>query len=228
MPSQQEIYAQHADMYDRLIRCEDYQGNLPKAIEEILPTAGLDIIDLGAGTGRLERLLAPRARSLRAFDSSGHMLKVAETSLRSMALKNWQVQVADHRQLPAADASADLVVSGWSFSYLSVWGDRSQLEAGWGEVERVLLPGGTVIFIESLGTGHQVPIRLEHLSDYYAWLDEKGFASRQISTDYRFKNVHEARELVKFFFGNEIADEIGNLYFETLPEFTGLWWRRKA
>lgn len=221
MPSQQEVYERHADLYDRLIRCEDYQDNLPKAIEEILPTAGLDIIDLGAGTGRLERLLAPRARSLRAFDSSGHMLKVAETSLRSMRLENWQVQAADHRQLPAADASADLVVSSWSFSYLSVWGDRSQLEAGWGQVERVLRPGGTVIFIESLGTGSQAPIRLEHLSDYYAWLDEKGFASRQISTDYRFKDVHEARELVGFFFGEQMAAEVET---EILPEFTGLWW----
>lgn len=221
MPSEKEVYEQHAGLYDRLIRREDYQANLPAAIAEILPTDGLDIIDLGSGSGRLARLLAPRARTLRAFDASATMLDVAAESLRELGLANWQVQVADHRQLPAAEASADLVVSGWSFSYLSVWGDRSQLEAGWGEIMRVLRPGGTVILIESLGTGHPAPIRLEHLSDYYAWLEEKGFASRQISTDYRFESLAEARELVKFFFGDAMAAGVET---EVLPEFTGLWW----
>ncbi len=226
MPTEKEVYEHHAGMYDRLIRREDASGNLLKAIESILPPDGLDIIDLGTGTGRLARLLAPRARSLRAFDASGQMLKVASESLRELGLKNWQAQVADHRQLPGADASADLLVSGWSFSYLSVWGDRAQLESGWQEIRRVLRPGGMVILVESLGTGQPVPIRLEHLSDYYAWLDEKGFASTQISTDYQFESVYEARELVRFFFGEEMAGDIGNLYTTSLPEFTGLWWRK--
>jgi ubiquinone/menaquinone biosynthesis C-methylase UbiE len=210
-------------MYERLIQREDDQGNLLKAIEAILPTAGLDIIDLGAGTGRLGRLLAPRARSLYAFDTSAHMLTLAAESFKATGLDNWQVQVADHRQIPVKDASADLVVSGWSFSYLSVWGDRSQLEAGWSEVERVLRPGGTVILIESLGTGNPAPVRLEHLSDYYVWLDQMGFASRQIPTDYRFESVAEARELVGFFFGEQTAAGIETA---TLPEFSGLWWKK--
>ncbi len=227
MPGEQEIYQQHADLYDRLIRCEDYQGNLLRAIEDILPPDGLDVIDLGSGTGRLARLLAPRAHSLRAFDASEEMLKVAAASLRKMGLKNWQVQVADHRRIPAPDSSADLVVSGWSFSYLSVWGDRAQLEAGWAEVERVLRPGGTALFIESLGTGKETPIRLTHLEDYYAWLAEKGFSSRQIRTDYRFRDMAEARELTEFFFGPAMTNAIRPESIISLPECSGLWWRKK-
>ncbi len=228
MPTEKEVYEKHADLYDRLIRREDVDGNLLRALDSICPPDGLDVIDLGAGTGRLARMLAPCARTLRAFDASGHMLRAASESLRAMGLKNWQAQVADHRQLPAADSSADLVVSGWSFSYLSVWGDRSQLEAGWREVERVLRPGGTVILVESLGTGNPTPIRLDHLSDYYAWLGEKGFTSTTISTDYQFESEYEARELVKFFFGEDMARDIGSLFSTRLPEFTGLWWRRKS
>lgn len=143
MPTEKEVYEHHADLYDRLIQREDYQGNLPRAIESLVPSEGLDIIDLGSGTGRLARMLAPRARSLRAFDVAGTMLAVAAESLRMLGLNNWQAQVADHRRLPVPEASADLVVSGWSFSYISVWGDRSQLEAGWGEIERVLRPGSS-------------------------------------------------------------------------------------
>lgn len=223
MPTEQEVYSQHADLYDRLIQREDYQGNLLKAIESIIAPDDLDIIDLGSGTGRLARLLASRARSLRAFDASDAMLAVAAESLRGMGVTNWQAQAADHRRLPVPEASADLVVSGWSFSYLSVWGDHSQLEAGWGEVERVLRPGGTVILIESLGTGNLAPIRLPHLDAYYAWLDEKGFARREISTDYRFASLSEARELAGFFFGQALA---AGIEAEILSEFSGVWWKK--
>lgn len=228
MPTEKEIYEKHADMYERLIQREDVEGNLPKAIDAICPPDGLDVIDLGAGTGRLARLLAPRARTLRAFDASGQMLKVASDSLRAMGLTNWQAQVADHRLLPVVDSSADLVVSGWSFSYLSVWGNRQELEAGWREILRVLRPGGTVILIESLGTGWQVPIRLEHLADYYAWLEEMDFSSAAIATDYEFESLYEARELVGFFFGEDMAKDAGFLYSTRLREFTGLWWMRKS
>lgn len=228
MPTEKEVYEKHADLYDRLIRREDVDGNLPRAINAICAPDGLDVIDLGAGTGRLARMLAARARTLRAFDASGKMLQVASESLRGMGLKNWQAQVADHRQLPAANSSADLVVSGWSFSYLSVWGDRSQVQAGWREIQRVLRPGGTVILIESLGTGNPTPIRLDHLNDYYAWLEEMGFASVEIATDYEFESIHEARELVGFFFGADMARDIGSLYSTRLPEFTGLWWLRNS
>jgi ubiquinone/menaquinone biosynthesis C-methylase UbiE len=225
MPTEQEVYAQHANLYDQLIQREDAAGNLLAAFLGIVDVRGLDVIDLGAGTGRLTRLLAPYARTVRAFDASGAMLKVARQSIRTAGWSHCEVQVADHRQIPVQAASADLVVSGWSFSYLSTWGDRSQLERGWGEVVRILRPGGMALFVESLGTGQENPIRLDHLKDYYAWLDENGFEQMQISTDYLFKSEEEARELVGFFFGEQMASEIGKKYTTTLPEWTGLWWR---
>jgi ubiquinone/menaquinone biosynthesis C-methylase UbiE len=44
------------------------------------------------------------------------MLRVCKQKLTASGLSNWQVEVADHRKLPVEDASADLVVSGWSVS----------------------------------------------------------------------------------------------------------------
>ena len=73
------------------------------------------MVELGAGTGRLTRLLAPYVKSIKAFDASAHMLETAAESLREMGLTNWSTEVADHRQIPVEDASADLVISGWSF-----------------------------------------------------------------------------------------------------------------
>ncbi len=57
------------------------------------------------------------------------MLRVCRERLAASGLSNWQVEVADHRQLPVPDHSADLAVSGWSVSYLAVWNqDNGQAE----------------------------------------------------------------------------------------------------
>ena len=73
----------HADQYELLILREDYQNNIPKEINRIIPVDGLDIVDLGAGTGRLTRFLANKAKRLAACDASHHMLAQAKEVLRT-------------------------------------------------------------------------------------------------------------------------------------------------
>ena len=75
-----------------------------------------------------------------------------------MDLSNWQVDVADHRQLPVEDHSVDLVVSGWSVSYLAVWNPEQanqELDKWLIEMRRVLRKDGMIILFESLGTGNE-------------------------------------------------------------------------
>jgi len=229
MPTEKEVYEAHADQYERLIRREDYQNNLLAAIEDYCPLKGLDVVELGAGTGRLTRLLAPRVRSIKAFDSSAHMLAIAETSLREMGLTNWETGVADHRQVPVQDASADLVISGWSFSYLAVWGNadwQSALRDGLNEIQRILRPGGMVLMIESLGTGTEKPRPPEHLRAYFDRLTEAGFERGWTRSDYRFESLEEAVELSTFFFGEEMGQQVREKNWVILPECTGIWWKK--
>ncbi len=121
MPTQEEIYKTEGDKYEALIAREDYQGNIMRALREITSLEKRIVYDLGAGTGRLACLLAPHVSQVRAFDISEEMLRVCREKFIASGLINWQVDVADHRQLPADDQSADLVVSGWSVAYLAVW-----------------------------------------------------------------------------------------------------------
>jgi ubiquinone/menaquinone biosynthesis C-methylase UbiE len=229
MPTEKEVYSSHADQYERLIRREDYQGNLLATIESYFPlNRNVDVVELGAGTGRLTRLLAPHVRSIKAFDSSGHMLAVAEKSLHEMGLSNWETAVTDHRQIPVPDSSADLVISGWSFCYLAVWGGaewKSALQDGLREIERILRPGGTMSIIESLGTGTEKPNPPEHLEAYFDWLTETGFERGWMRTDYRFESLEEAVELSTFFFGEEMGQEVRQKNWVILPECTGIWWK---
>lgn len=226
---QRKIYQNDGDRYEALISREDYQGNIPRAIDEIIDVNSLDVFDLGAGTGRLTLMLAPRAKSIRAFDLSDEMLRVCRERLVASGLSNWQVDVADHRQLPVEDNSADLVVSGWSVAYLAAWHPdswRDELEKWLKEMKRVLNGDGTIILFESLGTGNESPIKLDHLKDYYPWLDEAGFQSKWIRTDYKFESLEEAEELSRFFFGDELGDKVLKNNWIVLPECTGVWWKR--
>src|SRR5512134_2778621 len=140
---QRKIYQTDGDRYEALVSREDHQGNILKALEEIVNPDGLDVLDLGAGTGRLAIMLAPRAKSMRAFDVSEEMLRVCRQRLEASGSTNWGVETADHRSIPMEDHSVDLVVSGWSVSYLAVWNPdswRTELEKWLGEMNRVLRP----------------------------------------------------------------------------------------
>jgi len=226
---QRKIYQTDGDRYEALIAREDYQGNIAKALDEIVNVNGLDVYDLGAGTGRLARMLAPRAKSIRAFDASEEMLRVCREKLTASGLANWQVDVADHRQLPVEDHSADLVVSGWSVAYLYVWNPetwRTELEKWLGEMNRVLRPNSHIVLFESLTTGSETPVKLEHLKEYYPWLDEAGFQNKWIRTDSKFESVDEAEELSRFFFGDELGDKVRQSNWVILPECTGVWWKQ--
>jgi ubiquinone/menaquinone biosynthesis C-methylase UbiE len=227
MPSQEEIYLTEAERYEALVSREDYQGNILKAIDEIVNVDGLDVLDLGAGTGRLAGLLAPHVRSLRAFDLSAQMLSVCRDKLRKSNLKDWVVAVADHRKLPLPPSCTDLMVSGWSVSYVAVWKPerwREELEIWFDEAKRVLRKGGLIILFESLGTGNETPQPVAHLENVYRWFDETGLQKKWIRTDYKFDSYQQAAEIAGFFFGDEMKKRILDEKLSILPECTGVYW----
>ena len=224
---QRKIYQNDGDRYEALIAREDYEGNIQKALDEIVNINGLDVIDLGAGTGRLAVMLAPRVKSMRAFDVSEEMLRVCRQKFAASGLSNWKAEVADHRALPVEAHSADVVVSGWSVAYLYVWNPETwkvELEKWLDEMKRILRPGSFIILFESLTTGSETPVKLDHLSGYYAWLDEVGFQNKWIRTDMKFESIEEAVDLSSFFFGEEFGEKVRQNNWVILPECTGVWW----
>jgi len=228
VPNFETIYRMHAAEYDALVSREDHAHNILPALEGIRPLAGLDVVEMGAGTGRLTRLLAPIARSIAAFDRSTAMLGVAAETLKRLGLENWRLAAGDNRRLPTANCSADLAIAGWSFGHSTGWYPESwpyEIELAVGEMRRVLRPGGTAVILETLGTGRETPQpSTEALASYYALLEEKyGFASSWIRTDYRFESLQQADRLTRFFFGDELANRVVRENLVVLPECTGLW-----
>jgi SAM-dependent methyltransferase len=227
MPNHNEIYLKQADTYHELI---SKQPDLLQTIGAIRPYVGLDIADIGAGTGRFTVPLAATARSVVALDSSQPMLEFNANRLNALGLPNWRTATADHlSELPLPDHSIDLAIAGWTISYVAnnkVPDWRSNLEHCMQELSRILRPRGTAILFETLGTGHMTPTPPEFLADYYHCLtSDYGFSHRWIRTDYTFDNLSQAEELTRFFFGDSLADRVVRNRWIRLPECAGVWWK---
>lgn len=226
----QIIYQQHAAEYDRLVQAEDYQGNLLRAINQIAPIKGAVVAEMGTGTGRVTRLIAPTAGSIIASDASLHMLHTAADSL--LTSPNCHLIAGDNRHLPLKSAFADVAIEGWSYGHLTGWYPdtwRSEMQRTLSEMERIVKRDGTMILIETLGTGEQSPKPpSDALAAFYHMLEnDLGFTSTAIRTDYRFASRKAALESINFFFPNSGLEE--RLWEDNgviLPECTGLWSRQ--
>src|SRR5260221_1701047 len=98
------IYRDHAADYDKLVSAEDCDHQLLPAIERLCPLATASVLEVGAGTGRLSRLLVGQDARLVGFDLSPGMLALARAHLCESAV----LVQADARQLPVSPGWADL------------------------------------------------------------------------------------------------------------------------
>lgn len=225
MPDYQEIYRNQAAQYDLMVSREDYQHQLLPTLEAVRPLAGRDVIEVGAGTGRLTAQIAPLARSLVSLDISEQMLAVLRENVPGVP-----ALAADNRALPLASGIADVVVAGWSIAHSVEWYPdswREETGKAIAEMKRLLRPGGTQIILETLGTGNETPAPPnDGLAQFYQFLqNEHGFALTTLRTDYQFESPAEGQALLRFFFGDELADRIVAEQLTILPECTGIWSR---
>lgn len=221
------VYTSEAVRYDKLVACEDIEGNILKNIEKVSTLFQKDVVEFGAGTGRVTNLLAPFVKSIQAFDSSFAMLELAKKKLSILPNKNWRLQQADNRSIPIQDQCADIIVSGWSICYFPSWSGLEWIQdliKSLSEMKRILRTEGKIILLENMGTGFELPTPPLHLKEYYQQLSTFGFKSDWFRTDYKFDNMAEAVELVKFFFGEDLANEVERKGSLILPECTGIWW----
>ena len=224
-----DIYRNKAEQFDRLVAREDRRGNLFAALNEICPLRGAKVVEFGAGTGRVTRLLSVAVDEIFAFDIEASMLGRAQQAMHATGMINWHLSLGDNCCLPVASACADLAIEGWSFAHVREWYPeawREQTNRMFAEMERVLKPGGTAILIETMGAGRRQPLAPTNLRQLYDhWERELGLSYRWVRTDFQFASPQEADELMRFFFGDELANSCLDGKRVIVPECTGIWWR---
>jgi ubiquinone/menaquinone biosynthesis C-methylase UbiE len=223
------IYQNDAERYERLISREDQRGNIFQTLMEIRPFSGLNVVEFGAGTGRLTRIMSVLAKHIYAFDLHSSMLREAYRVLSESGMENWTFTAADNRAMPVRSHIADIVIEGWSFAHVRGWYPDSwqqQTDKMLAEMQRILKPDGTMILIETMGTGFRQPTPPERLVPLYEyWENVHGLQYRWIRTDLQFASVEEADELMRFFFGDAAADTFVAGKNTIVPECTGFWWK---
>lgn len=95
------------------------------------------VLDVGAGTGRLAFLAAPRARVVYAIEPVGNLRRYLKEKSRRLGFANVYPQEGLIADIPFPDGFADVTLAG------HVFGDAPQEELD--ELERVTKPGGMVI-----------------------------------------------------------------------------------
>ena len=96
------------------------------------------VVEIGCGVGRLTRVIAERARAVKAIDVSAEMLAIARRENDSLSNVTW-IEGDGVSLAGVGDASAELVVSHVVFQHIP----DPRITLGYvREIGRVLAPGG--------------------------------------------------------------------------------------
>lgn len=221
------IYRSGADTYHRMVSAEDTHGELAAKIHNLASQA-TNIVDIGAGTGRLTIPLCVDGNRVHGVDISPDMLQAAARKLTDCT-GTWALSVGDARSLPIDDDWADAAIAGWVYGHITEWYRESweaELDQAIAEMDRVVKPGGIEVVVDTLGTAVNEPAApTPGLAAYHRRLETIGFECTVLATDYRFASVDESVDLLEWFFG---LGEWATTHNDPLvPEFTGWWERRR-
>ena len=135
-----ESFRRHGMDWDEMRALGLPAGAVEQALLAALPERIGALLDIGAGTGRLLELVAPRTERALGVDMSRDMLALARARLAERGLADRAaVRQADMYRLPFADASFDAVTMQMVLHY------AEDPAAALAEAARVLKPGGKLL-----------------------------------------------------------------------------------
>ena len=136
-------FAEHADEWDDIRSLHVSESRVEAAIMEAVGEGRIrQLVDLGAGAGRMLELLAPRAERAIGVDLSSAMLAVARGRMEEVRARNVQLRQGDLYALPVTRDSCDLAVMHQVLHYLE---DPARALK---EAARILSPGGRLVVVD--------------------------------------------------------------------------------
>lgn len=195
-------YDRHAPVQQRVVQrlLENLAAELSKEPQRVL--------DIGCGTGQLLQHLSQRypQAALTGLDLADNMLQLATERLGGSA----SLLQGDAERLPCTDNSFDLVVSTSTFQWLE------QCDTCFGEVRRVLEPGGLFCFA-LFGDGTLFELQS-------SWREALQRNNRPVlqggDGTHRFHTVHQVRRSLEQqgFMAVEVTTQQEQVWYPDLPQ----------
>lgn len=128
---------------------DKYYSAIAHGAEEYLAlvrslAAGADVLEYGCAKGGNALALAPTCRTVTGIDISDVAIDQARDAAEAAGLDNARFHAMNAEAMSFGDASFDLVFGSGIIHHLN-------LENSFGEIARVLRPGGKAVFWEPLG-----------------------------------------------------------------------------
>jgi ubiquinone/menaquinone biosynthesis C-methylase UbiE len=162
-------FRDNAGRWDEIRSLHVPEREVESALLRLLGDSPLgDLLDVGAGTGRILELLGPLAGRAIGVDQSREMLAIARAKLEQAGLRHCQVRQADMYQLPFPSSSMDCVIIHQVLHFAE---SPAEVIA---ESARTLRPGGRLVAVDF------APHLLESLREQHAHR-RLGFADEEVS-----------------------------------------------
>ena len=160
-------FAENADHWDQIRSLYVSDADVETEIMLAAGPGGFRrMVDLGAGTGRMLTLLAPRAEQAVGLDLSQQMLNIARRNAAEAGLAHVELRHGDIFDTRLPDAAADLVVVHQVLHYL---GDPA---AAVREAARLVAPDGRLIIVDFAPHKHEF-LREQHQHRRLGFSDEE-------------------------------------------------------
>lgn len=162
-----EYFARHAGEWDRLRALLTPADEVEAVLLDALAGRPLGrLLDIGTGTGRIAKILAPQAEHVVGLDRSPEMLRLARSRLQDLPADKWELVQGDFGALPFPPASFDTVVFHQVLHYAA--------EPAWplDEAARVCRPGGRVAIVD-LAAHEREELRDRHAHARLGFTDEQ-------------------------------------------------------
>ena len=179
--SADSYFQQHAHEWNDIRSLHVPEEDVERALLALLGDEPVgDLLDIGTGTGRILRLLAPRATRATGIDRSHEMLAFARAALAGPEFRHVQLRHGDMYHLALPAGSMDLIVLHQVLHF------ADDPVAVLREVARVLRPGRRLLLVDFAPHAEE-PLREQHAhrrlgfatDDVLHWAAMAGLTARE-------------------------------------------------
>jgi SAM-dependent methyltransferase len=196
----------HPATYEIENHAVDPDGVIEPAMRVIRDWAGVDVLDIGCGTGFHLPRFAATAASVVGVEPHAGLAEVARRRTRRSA--NVEVRVGTAQRLPVADASVDVMHARWAYFF------GPGCEPGLAELDRVMRRGGTAFVIDNdagrstFGRWFAEAYPMIKAPEVERFWTSRGWQRTQLDMGWRFKRREDFEAVVRIEFNPDMAERI--------------------